>query len=123
MTIISRRQHERVPLLCEITATVLNNDEEDEEFVIRGSTASISEGGIFFTSKLLLLKENTRLRLMFIMPGSTQPITVEGTVRHLYKREDKSIDEYNPGMGISFDTISEPDLQRIRMFVRNRTTG
>lgn len=118
MSIISRRQHERVPLRCEITATVISSEPEDEEFVIRGSTASISEGGIFFTSKLLLLKENTKLRLSFILPGTGKSISAEGVVRHLYKREDKSIDEYNPGMGISFEKIASGDVELIRRFVK-----
>lgn len=115
----TRRQHERVFLQSEITATVLSRDHNDEEeFVIKGISASISEGGVFFTSKLLLLKENTRLRLEFTLPDQEAPVRAEGIVRHLYKREDVSIDEYNPGMGISFDSVTPEDLQRIRAFVQ-----
>lgn len=114
MTVLQKRQDERFNLRCKVKLRIFEeDDDENEEFIVDGTTTSIGQGGIFFATKTMLLRESARVIIELEMPDGGAPLTVNGCVTRSFKLPNANVDEYDPGMGIKFTNISEIDVARI----------
>ena len=102
---IEQRAHQRSELEVEVTLT------SDSHFFV-GLTNDISTGGIF-VSTYRPLDVGAKLEIEFALPDGT--IKVKGTVRW---RRDST--EMSPGVGISFDGISDEHMKLIQRFCEKR---
>jgi uncharacterized protein (TIGR02266 family) len=82
-----------------------------------GFTQDISEGGLFVATHAIK-KPGTRLTLSFALPDGHE-ITAAGVVCWIRDPHEPSEDAA-PGMGIRFETLSEPDIEAIRRFIAVR---
>jgi uncharacterized protein (TIGR02266 family) len=82
-----------------------------------GLTENISEGGIFIPTHQLK-PMGTKLTFALFLPGSDDPVCVEGVVRWV-RNWSPAIDAA-PGIGVQFEVLSDEDAKRVREFMDQR---
>ncbi len=94
---------------------------EGERFTISEFTANVSEGGIFLLTEHMV-PPGTRGRLTFRISQWEQPFTVEAEVVRVVppERDDQ---ELQPGLGIRFMELDEPDRLRIERLIEGVCSG
>lgn len=107
-----RRQRRRLPIRVEVSYQTL--DEFLQDF-----SANLSIGGIFIQTESPL-KEGTRFRLEFTLPGDERPICAVGVVCWVAAPERVQSSRV-PGMGISFADLSRADENRIHRWLDTRS--
>jgi type IV pilus assembly protein PilZ len=108
-----RRKSERVDLLVRVTYQSV--DELFSEFA-----RNINEGGVFIETDTPMELGST-VALEFKLPGSEEPVEVEGVV---VRRSSGDDGDEAPGMGIEFGDLNSSSRQRINDLVRRlRTNG
>jgi uncharacterized protein (TIGR02266 family) len=105
------RAHRRLLLELEVSL------QSDSNFYI-GLTENLSNGGIFVAT-YLVQPIGTAVALTLRLPNRKLPLSLGGRVRWI--RAFSETLEAPPGMGIEFETISEPDARAIREFLAART--
>jgi uncharacterized protein (TIGR02266 family) len=105
------RAHRRLLLELEVSL------QSDSNFYI-GLTENLSDGGVFVATHLIQ-PIGTLVALTLRLPNRATPLALAGRVR--WVREFSEMLDAPPGMGIEFETISEPDAQSIREFLAART--
>jgi len=103
-----RRQKRRLPIRVEVSYLSI------DEF-LQDVATNISIGGVFIQTDEPL-KENTRFRLQFSLPGEERPIAATGEVCWVAD-PDKIRSGRVAGMGIRFADISDTDRNRIRRWL------
>ncbi len=101
-----RRKSERTGLMVRVDYRTV--DELFTEF-----TQNINEGGLFVETEALH-PTGTAVWLQFTIPGSDDPLYVEGRV--VWTRESSSGEP--SGMGIEFDDLDRQARERINQLVR-----
>jgi uncharacterized protein (TIGR02266 family) len=86
-----------------------------ESHFFSGLSGDISEGGVF-VSTYRALAQGSLVDLEFSLPGATQPLHARGEVR--WHRD--ATPHGPPGVGISFDELSEDDRKAIHRFCTMR---
>ena len=81
-----------------------------------GLSGDISEGGVF-VSTYRALAQGSLVDLEFSLPGSEQPLHARGEVRW---HRDATPQGPPPGVGISFDELSDDDRNAIHRFCTMR---
>lgn len=91
---------------------------ERESDVRQGFTKNLSRNGLCLEALTLhdkkledLVPNETKLRLIINIPPEVQPTVASATIRWIRKSEDLTIDRY--AIGVSYDDIAEPDLEKI----------
>jgi uncharacterized protein (TIGR02266 family) len=82
-----------------------------ESHFFSGLSGDISEGGVF-VSTYRALAQGSLVDLEFSLPGAAQPLHARGEVR--WHRD--ATPHGPPGVGISFDDLSEDDRKAIHRF-------
>ena len=82
-----------------------------------GLTENISEGGIFIPTHQLK-PMGTKLSFALFLPGSDEPVCVDGVVR--WVRNWSVETDAAPGIGVQFESLSDEDGQRVRDFMDQR---
>ena len=109
-----QRQDERYQLRCPVKLWVFDEDNRNEEaFIVLGYTTSVSLGGVFFTSRSLLLSESASVRIELELPGEGGVIRADGRVARYFKLPATDAHAYEPGMGIQFVGLTEEDAARL----------
>ncbi len=103
-----RRDGERVAIALEVALT-------GHSQFFTGITGDIARGGLF-VSTYRTLEIGTSVDLAFSLPDGGATIKTTGTVR--WTRATSAGAE--PGLGISFDALSEEDHARIESFCEHR---
>jgi uncharacterized protein (TIGR02266 family) len=107
-----RRRSQRAPL--EIPVDYSTVDAFFHEF-----SANINEGGLFIETDNPA-ETDTAVQLSFRLPGSSEPVKVEGRVAWI----SDGTRGYPQGIGIQFQTLSPEVRERINEVVRSlRTSG
>jgi len=88
---------------------------QSESNFYTGLTLDLSTGGVFVAT-YELLPVGTLVTLDFALPES-HCVKVEGEVRWL---RDARTNDQTPGMGISFSSLQQEDLEAIREFCKSR---
>jgi uncharacterized protein (TIGR02266 family) len=104
--VVEKRRSERTPMVVRVDYSTV--DAFFSEF-----TANINEGGMFVESEAPP-PVGTSVLLAFRLPGSAQPIQVEGRV--VWTHRERSTD--SPGMGIEFENLDDASRARINALVR-----
>lgn len=86
-----------------------------ESHFFSGLSGDISEGGVF-VSTYRALAQGSLVDLEFSLPGSEHPLHARGEVR--WHRD--ATPHGPPGVGISFDELSEDDREAIQRFCTMR---
>jgi uncharacterized protein (TIGR02266 family) len=86
-----------------------------ESHFFSGLSGDISEGGVF-VSTYRALAMGSLVDLEFSLPGSDEPLHARGEVR--WHRD--ATPDFPPGVGISFDELSEEDRKVIHRFCTMR---
>lgn len=108
-----RRKSDRVDLLVRVTYQSV--DELFSEFA-----RNINEGGVFIETDSPMDVGST-VALEFNLPGSEEPVEVEGLVVRTSKGDDG---DEAPGMGIEFGDLNSGSRQRINDLVKRlRASG
>jgi len=105
------RAHRRLVLELEVSL------QSDSNFYI-GLTENLSDGGIFVATHLVQ-PIGTVVSLTLRLPNKRAPVVTAGRVR--WVREFAESLEAPPGMGISFEALSEEDARSIHEFIEART--
>ena len=110
-----QRHYPRYALRCPVKLWIYDEDYDDEEeaFIVLGFTNSVSLGGIFFTSRSLLLSESARVKIELELPEGKGTLRANGRVAHYYKLPATDADTYEPGMGIEFVELDERETARL----------
>ncbi|MCB0271963.1 MAG: TIGR02266 family protein [Bdellovibrionales bacterium] len=83
----------------------------DGHFLIEYAT-NISEHGIFIQTNQPL-KKGTVLELEFLIPDSNQKVKAIGKVVWVNPYRKNSEKNYNPGMGVQFENLSDIDRETL----------
>lgn len=100
-----KRTSRRVPIKFQV------DFHSDGHFLIEYAT-NISEQGIFIQTNSPK-KEGTRLELEFSLPDTRQKIKAIGTVAWVNPFRKNPEQNYNPGMGIQFESLSDIDRETL----------
>lgn len=94
-------------------------DLESDHNFYTGLTQNISAGGLFIATHQLR-RIGDRIKIVFSLPGTAIPITVETEVRWI--RENSSLHRIDgsTGMGVRFINLSADASQAIETFLQNR---
>lgn len=94
---------------------------EGERFTISEFTSNVSEGGVFLLTEHMV-PPGTRGRLTFRISQWDPPFTVEAEVVRVVapERDDQ---ELQPGLGIRFIQLEEPDRRRIERLIEGVCSG
>ena len=82
-----------------------------------GLTENLSEGGIFIPTHQLK-PMGTKLSFALFLPGSDDPICVDGIVK--WVRNWSIETDAAPGIGVQFEALSDEDSTRVREFMDQR---
>jgi uncharacterized protein (TIGR02266 family) len=105
-----RREHIRVPVAVEVTATSGHN-------FWTGFTQNMSAGGVFLATDLDA-PIGAILEFELAIPGGP-PVAVRAEVR--WTREASAADEHQPaGLGLRFLGLSDPLARRIEAFIESQ---
>ena len=96
-----KRKTARVPVLFKV-------DWKSEGTFLFENATNISEQGIFIETKEPM-PTGTTIGLQFTLPDTTKAIKVLGKVAWINPVRQKADANYNPGMGIRFENLSEID--------------
>jgi len=107
------RRQARIPLLLDVSV-------EEELFDTMPVCTNLSEGGLFLRTHTPPAP-GTSLHLRFTLPRDEVLISASGAVVH--HAQLGSTLEREPGAGLRFTYLAEPDLFRIRQFVHRTTLG
>jgi uncharacterized protein (TIGR02266 family) len=88
---------------------------QSEHNFYQGLSENISEGGLFIATHQLL-SIGTTLTLEFGLPGRSEKVTVQGTVR--WVRD--AAGSHSPGMGVAFTEMDADTLAAVKEFIRLR---
>lgn len=96
---------------------------KEHEFNIhQGFTKNISKSGMCIETLTVrgkkledLIPNKTKLKLIMNIPSEAQATIARATVRWVRKTEDMAVDRYY--IGVSYDDIAEPDLEKIIRYV------
>jgi DNA repair protein RadC len=105
--IVEQRRSKRKPLVIQVEYGSV--DEFFSDF-----SSDINEGGMFIETAKKHVPGST-VRLEFALPGSSKPVTVNGRIIWVRKRE--AVAEGPPGIGIEFEDLSDETKQEINKIV------
>jgi len=105
-----KRKHPRVPVKFKV-------DWKSEGNFLFENATNISEHGIFVETKEML-PMGTLISLQFTLPDTTKKIDVLGKVAWLNPLRAKQDANYNPGMGIRFENLTEIDRDTILSLIK-----
>ena len=97
------RKSERLPAKLQV-------DCKSEGIFMFENATNISEHGVFIHTQKPL-KEGTSIETQFAIPESKDKITVVGKVMWVNPMRKEDEKNYNPGMGIRFENLSEVDRE------------
>ncbi|MCB1197085.1 MAG: TIGR02266 family protein [Bdellovibrionota bacterium] len=100
-----KRESKRVPIKFQV------DFHSDGHFLIEYAT-NISEQGIFIQTNQPM-KKGTRVELEFSLPDSKLKIKALGTVAWVNPYRNNPEKDYNPGMGIQFENLSDIDRETL----------
>ncbi len=93
-------------------ATKLQVDCKSEGHFLFEKATNISEHGVFIhTDKPM--KQGTVIELLFALPESKEKIKVLGEVMWVNPHRPEEDKNYNPGMGVRFQNLSEIDRETL----------
>lgn len=107
------RRQARIPLLADVAV-------QEDIFDTMPVCTNLSEGGMFLRTHTPP-EEGTILHLRFSLPQDDVPLAATASVVH--RTPLGSTLEHEPGAGVRFTSLSEPDLLRIRKFVHRKMLG
>ncbi|MEZ4705131.1 MAG: TIGR02266 family protein [Bdellovibrionota bacterium] len=100
-----QRSVKRVPFKLKVDYKAEGN------FLYENAT-NISEHGIFIETKKPL-KPGTVLQLQFTLPESRKTLKVMGMVKWINPFRENADENYNPGMGVQFESLGDIDREML----------
>lgn len=105
-----KRKHQRLPLKFKV-------DWKSEGNFLFENATNISEHGIFIETKEPMAT-GTLINLQFMLPDSSKKMDVLGKVTWVNPVRKSSDENYNPGMGVRFENLTEVDREIILSLIK-----
>jgi len=116
------REYTRLESTFPVEFQRIEEDEEREFDIHQGFTKNLSKSGMCIETLMIKTKElsdmvpnETKLKLIINLPSEAHAIIASATVRWIRKTEEMAVDRY--AIGVSYDDIPQPDLEKIIRYV------